>query len=157
MIIVILTTNHRCHRLICIPMPLESRRVWFLSSLSSWPRARSHCCQYCYINAFWILEDYNFCFHDHRRPDHEPLLPYIEASWIPESIILYDYHPDHELGATVAKAKDAEIYESGRIRGHSLLPPNWSPCIAYHHWSQLRTFRLLLDRCFDHRVFSTFE
>ena len=67
-------------------MPLESQRVWFLSSLSSWPRAWS----------------------------------------------------------TVAKAKDAEIYESGRIRGHSLLPPNWSPCIAYHHWSQLCTLRLSL-------------
>ena len=36
----------------------------------------------------------------------------------------HHYHPDHEAGATVAKAKDAEIYESGRIRGHSLLPPN---------------------------------
>lgn len=36
----------------------------------------------------------------------------------------HHYHPDHEVGATVAKAKDAEIYESGRIRGHSLLPPN---------------------------------
>ena len=46
----------------------------FSWSLSFWATVAI----YCYINAFWILEDYDCCFHDHRRPDHEPLLTKID-------------------------------------------------------------------------------